>query len=78
MEWRELALTGRSIIFEKKYGVDVKRFSTTEQVDEYMKGQIGRDLRVKKIESGVVTHRGNTFPLKEYNIDEIFDKAIRR
>lgn len=71
-------MTKKTVIFEKKYGADVRRFSTTEQVDEYMKGQLGRDLRVKKIECGVVTHRGNTFPLKDYNINKIFDKAFRR
>jgi len=67
----------KTVIFEKKYGVDLRDFRTTEQIDEYMKDKLGRDLEVKRIESGVVTHRGNVFPLRHYDIEKLCDNALR-
>lgn len=56
----------KTIIFEKKYGADINRLSTTEEVDEYIEGKIGRKLGVKKIKTNLVTNRGCIIPIKKF------------
>jgi len=77
-EMRYMIEHGRTVIFEKKYGADIKRFSTTEQVDEFIEGKLGRKLQVKVHKGNVVTRRGSIFPFKSYDIDEKFDKILGR
>ena len=52
---------GKTVIFERKYGTDIKKFSTTEQVDDFIEGKLGRKLQVKVHEGNVVTRRGSIF-----------------
>ena len=68
----------KTVIFEKKYGADIKKFSTTEQVDEFIEGKLGRKLKVKNHEGNVVTRRGSIFPFKNYEIDKKLDKILGR
>ena len=68
----------KTVIFEKKYGADIKKFSTTEQVDEFIESKLGRKLKVKTHEGNVVTRRGSIFPFKNYEIDKKLDKILNR
>lgn len=68
----------KTVIFEKKYGADIKKFSTTEQVDDFIEGKLGRKLQVKVHEGNVVTRRGSIFPFKSYDIDKNLDKILGR
>lgn len=68
----------KTVIFEKKYGADIKKFSTTEQVDEFIEVKLGRKLKVKVHEGNVVTRRGSIFPFKSYEIDKKLDKILGR
>jgi len=66
----------KTVIFEIKYGTDIKKFSTTEQVDYFIEGKLGRVLRVTPHEGHIVTKRGSIFPLKNYDIDTELDKIL--
>jgi len=56
----------KTVFFEKKYGDDIKRFSTTEQIDERIESKLGRKLGVKKIKTNLVTNRGCIIPIKKF------------
>jgi hypothetical protein len=69
----------KTVIFEKKYGVNVGDLSTTEEIDEIIEEKIGRKLQIIKLDDhGIVHSRGNVFKLREYDIDRMFDEAIKR
>ncbi len=66
----------KTVIFEQKYGTDIQKFSTTEQIDEFIESRLGRELRVTPHEGHIVTKRGSIFPLKNYDIDSNLDKIL--
>ncbi len=68
----------KTVIFEKRYGADIKRFHTTQQVDSFLEGKLGRELGTKRIETNVVTRRGSILPLKRYDINKKLDALLRR
>jgi hypothetical protein len=55
----------KTVLFEKKYGADIKGFSTTEEVDKRIEGKLGRKLGVKEIKTNLVTNRGCIIPIKK-------------
>lgn len=36
----------RTVIFEEKYDVDIREFSTTNDVDAFLEQKLGRELKV--------------------------------
>ena len=44
----------KTLIFEEKYGVDIKDFDTTGDVDKFMEKKLGRKLKVKLIRTNVL------------------------
>ena len=69
---------GKTVIFERKYDVNVNDFSTTKEVDEFIEKKIGRKLQIVKIEDhGIVHTRGNVFKLRKYDIDHRFDETLK-
>ena len=69
----------KTVIFEEKYGVDIKDFSTTKEIDEVIEKKIGRKLKVLKLgHSTLVPGRGNVFKLRKYDIKRRFDDTIDR
>jgi hypothetical protein len=44
----------KTLFFEEKYGVDIKDFASTYDVDKFLENKLKRRLRVKKIESNLL------------------------
>jgi hypothetical protein len=44
----------KTVIFEKKYGVDINDFHSLHEIDEFIEQREGRKLRVIKIDSNVL------------------------
>ena len=68
----------KTVIFEDKYGTDIKKYNTTEQVDAFIESKIGRKLNVKRVETNVVTRRGSILPIKRHDIDKKLDALLRK
>lgn len=69
--------TGKTVIFEEKYGVDIGKFSTTSDVEKFIEDKIGRELKViEPCGHGIVSNRGNIFKIRDYDIDRMFDETI--
>jgi hypothetical protein len=68
----------KTVIFEQKYGADIKKFSTTEQVDDFIESRLGRKLQVKVHEGNVVSRRGCIFPFKNYDINKKLEEILGR
>ncbi len=54
----------KTVIFERKYGVDITNYSTTTEVDRFIESQIGR-------EPGIINS-----DMKSYDIEGLFDRTI--
>lgn len=69
---------GKTIIFEKIYGVNVEDFTSTEEIDAVVEKKIGRKMKMVKIEDhGIVQSRGNVFKMGEYDIDGRFEDTLK-
>lgn len=68
----------KTVIFEKKYSTDIKKYNTTEQVDSFIEDKLGRKLKVKRVDTNVVSLRGSILPLKRFDINKKFDALLRR
>lgn len=69
---------GKTIIFEKRYGVNVENFTSTEEIDEVVEKKIGRKMGMVKLEGqGIVHGRGNVFKMRKYDIEERFEDTIK-
>jgi hypothetical protein len=67
-----------TIIFEKKYGVKLSDFSTIEEIEHFIEEREGKKLQIEKLDShGIVPSRGSIFKFKKYDIDRMYDKAIK-
>jgi hypothetical protein len=44
----------KTIFFEEKYGVNIKDFATTREVDKFLENKLKRRLRVKRVESNLL------------------------
>jgi hypothetical protein len=68
-----------TVIFEKKYGVNINDFSTIEEIEKFIEKKEGKKLQTVKLDSyGFAHSRGSIFKLKKYNIDRMFNKAIKK
>ncbi len=54
----------KTVIFEGKYGVNIRDYSTTTEVDKYIESQIGREPRIINSD------------MKSYDINGLFDETI--
>jgi hypothetical protein len=68
----------KTVIFEDKYGTDIKKYNTTEQVDAFIESKIGRKLNVKRVETDVFTWRGSILPIKRRDINKKLDALLRQ
>jgi len=50
----DLMRKNKTFFFEEKYGVDIKDFESTYDVDKFLENKLKRRLRVKKIGSGLI------------------------
>ena len=68
-----------TVIFEKKYGVDIKDYPTIKEIDNFIEKKEGKKLQIVKLDSyGFAHSRGSIFKFKKYNIERMFDKAIKK
>jgi len=68
----------KTVIFEKKYGVDIEDFSTTTDVEKFIENITKKKLHVAKPEDhGIASSRGSVFKMRAYDIDNRFDETIR-
>jgi hypothetical protein len=73
IRWQEMAKT---VLFEDRYKTNISKFSSTEQITEFLEDTLGRPLEVISINQNIVTKRGNVFPIVKVDIDKKIDKAI--
>jgi len=68
----------KTVIFEEKYGVNIKDFSTTADVERFIENKTNRKLQVVKLDDhGIVSSRGSIFKIRKYDIDNRFDETIK-
>lgn len=75
--WIKMVGRKKTVIFEEKYGTDIKKYNTTEQVDSFIEDRLGRKLNVKRIETNVVTRRGSILPISRLDINKKLDALLR-
>jgi hypothetical protein len=69
----------RTILFERAFGVDIRKFPTTEDVNKLISKARGlTKLEIVRIETDLVTNRGNIFRIVSYDIDKRVDDAVGR
>ncbi|MDK2891434.1 MAG: hypothetical protein PWR21_2066 [Methanoculleus sp.] len=67
----------RTVYFEKRYGVDIKDFASTIEIDQVIERDLGRDLKLTRCENPLVNHGGCVFKLKEYDVEESLNRKFR-
>lgn len=66
----------KTVYFEDKYGVDIKKFQTTAQIDEFIEEKKGRKMSLVSVGQGVVKKRGAVLRYAAHNIKELFEKSL--
>ena len=68
----------KTVIFEKKYGVNINDFSTIEEIDKFIEEKKGKKLELIKLDDRGIAHsRGNVFELRKYDINRILDETLK-
>jgi hypothetical protein len=67
----------KTVYFEKKYGVNIDQFKSTEEVDKFLAIKIGKALEAKDVHNGLIDRSGNVFPTRETNININLDRALK-
>jgi hypothetical protein len=68
-----------TVLFEDKYKVKIKDFSTTCEIDEFVAKKTGKkSLRIAFVHTDIISARGAIIPLVDTNINARFDKAIKK
>jgi len=67
----------RTLYFEKKYGVNIKDFKSTTEIDQVIEKSLGRSLKLTRRENPLVNHGGCVFKLREYNVEEYLNRKFR-
>jgi hypothetical protein len=68
----------KTILFEKKFRVDIKDFKSTNDVDNFVEGKLGRKLEITRIRSPLIGGHRSPFPHRKYDIDKLLEEALRR
>ncbi|MCK4730723.1 MAG: hypothetical protein KAT28_05385 [Candidatus Aenigmarchaeota archaeon] len=64
----------KTVIFERKYGVDIRDYSTTTEVDKFIESQIERKLRLVEPRGYGLVPEGES--LEDYTLNDLVDKTI--
>jgi len=70
--------TTKTVLFEKAFGVDIRNFHTTEDVNKFIAKVRGREIGIIEIKTPLVVRRGGIWPIIDYDIDRMVDEAIGR
>ncbi|CAD6492807.1 MAG: hypothetical protein CHKLHMKO_00348 [Candidatus Argoarchaeum ethanivorans] len=67
-----------TVIFEGKYNTDISKFATMEEIDNFVAEKEGKMLDIVLLGDDLITSRGDIFPLLDTDIDNAFDKALKK
>ncbi len=68
-----------TVLFEDKYKVKIKDFSTTCEVDKFVARKTGkRSLKVVLVSPDIISTGGTVIPVVNIDINGRFDKAIKK
>ncbi len=68
-----------TVLFEDKYKVKIKDFSTTCEVDKFVARKTGkRSLKVVSVSPDIVSVEGDVIPVMNADINGRLDKAIKK
>ena len=68
-----------TVLFEDKYKVKIKDFSTTYEVDKFVARKKGkRSLKVVSVNPDIISTGGTVIPVVNADINGRFDKAIKK
>lgn len=67
----------RTVYFEKKYGVNIKDFKSTIEIDQVIEKNLGRKLKITRCESPIISHGGCVFELREYDVEDYLNRELR-
>ena len=67
----------KTVIFEKKFDVNIKDFSSTGEIDKVVEDGIGGKLGVVKPKGRGIVPDGSAIPIKKYNIDKKFEDTMK-
>jgi len=65
-----------TVFFERAFDVSINSFKTTEDVNKFIEKRRGRKLRVRRIETPLVSRRGSIFRIGHCDVDELVDEAL--
>ncbi len=72
------AIVMKTKFFERVFGVDIKDFPTTEDIDKFIKKvRGGKDIEIVHIETPLITTKGSIFPIQHYDIEKLVDEACK-
>jgi hypothetical protein len=68
-----------TVLFEVKYKVEVKDFSTTCDIDKFVARKTGKkSLKIMSVSLDIISVRGAVIPVVDVDINGMFDKAIKK
>ncbi len=68
-----------TVLFENKYNVKIKDFSTTYEVDKFVARKTGKkSLKVVSVNQDIISSRGTVIPVVNADINGRLDKAIKK
>ncbi len=68
-----------TVLFEDKYKVKIKDFSTTCEIDKFIARKTGKkSLKTVSVSPDIISTRGTEIPVVNADINGRFDKAIKK
>ncbi len=68
-----------TVLFEDKYSVKIKDFSTTCEVDKFVARKTGKKpLKIVSVSPDIISTGGTVIPVMNADINGMFDKAIKK
>jgi hypothetical protein len=68
----------KTVYFEEVYGVDINRFKSIEEIDDFVSEKSGKPLQVASTSSNIIDRTGNVLKIKKYGINKKIDVALSR
>lgn len=69
----------KTVLFEEQYGVDIKSYSTTDEIDKLVAQRNGlKSLKIELMHPDIVSPRGDVFPKIDVDIEAVFTEALKK
>ena len=72
-----MSMVRKTVYFEEKYGVNIARLRSIEEVDACVEEKTGVKLNVVAASSSITDRDGNVLNVKSYDIDGLVETALR-